>query len=72
MNKRLRPKNLHVWLNLARFINKSGNFEINENMDLSATFDVFERFNSPEKATASVQSLWAWIRGGGLLTNLAL
>ena len=32
----------------------------------------FEPFIGPEKATASVQRLWVWVRGGGLLPNLAL
>ena len=41
INKRLRPKNLLVWLNLARFINKSGISETSENLQISAIFDVF-------------------------------
>lgn len=41
INKRLRPKKASVWLNLARFINKSGNSGTIENMHLSATFDGF-------------------------------
>ena len=49
INKRLRPKNLPVWLNLARFINKSGNIKVIENMHLRATFDVFLKHSSAQK-----------------------
>ena len=48
-NKRLRPKNLPVWLNLARFINKYGISEINENLQIIATFDVFWTIHRPRK-----------------------
>jgi hypothetical protein len=41
INKRLRPKNASVCLNLARFINKSGKYRNIENMHLSAIFDGF-------------------------------
>lgn len=41
INKRLRPKKASVWLNLARFINRSGNSRTIENMHLSPTFDGF-------------------------------
>ena len=49
INKRLGPKNLPVWLNLARFINKSGKSAIIKNLQISATFDVFWTIHRPRK-----------------------